>query len=62
MGTAGKRDIVGAGGKERRRQLWPTGQRERGGERARWRDRLTGGVSLSARAGAGERASWADLG
>jgi hypothetical protein len=35
---------------------------ERGGERARWRDRQTGGVRLSAWAGAGARASWADLG
>jgi hypothetical protein len=43
---------VGAEGGERRRQLWLTGQQERGGEKARWRDRLTGGVRLSARAGA----------
>jgi hypothetical protein len=48
------------GKKERRRQLWPTGQRDRGGERARWRDRLTGMVCLSARGRAQAGPTWAN--
>jgi hypothetical protein len=35
--TRRDRERAGAEGKERRRQLGPTEQRERGGERARWR-------------------------
>jgi hypothetical protein len=45
----------------RRRLVWPTGQRERGGERARWLA-LTGGARLSGIWGAGGWAKWAGLG
>jgi hypothetical protein len=42
---------AGARARGRRRQAWPTGQRERGGERARWLV-LTGGARLSGTEGA----------
>jgi hypothetical protein len=55
-----EREGVGPGGRTAPTALAHGAARER----ARWRDRLTGGVCLSARAGAGAgaRASWADLG
>jgi hypothetical protein len=54
---------VGSGGKRTASTALAHGTtRERGRESARWQDRMTGRVRLSARAGAGARASWADLG
>jgi hypothetical protein len=56
------RERVGAGEKNGADISAPqSGERERGRVSALRRDRLTGEVRMSAWAGAGARASWADL-
>jgi hypothetical protein len=54
VGSTGHRDRAPRGREERRRQTWPTGQRERRGEGARWLA-PTGGARLLGTEGARAR-------
>jgi hypothetical protein len=60
-GDGGTEREAGARARGRHRQAWSTGQRERGGERARWLA-PTGGARLSGTGGARARACACRLG